>query len=120
MSEPLRWDLLEYLAPGFLHGLGNALFKVQAFAQLVESQAPASGTEAGPGILSACKDASHLVEIFRALWVPNAQSDPVECGRLVEDLLQMMRGRMREDGLQVVLLVHLERLADAVLPPIRT
>jgi len=102
MNVEHRLDLLEYAAPGFLHGLGNALFKIQAHAQVIDTEPALSGPEAGPGILAACKDATGAIEIFRAVLDPEAHADPVQAGGLLEDMLQMMRGRMREDGVQVL------------------
>ena len=122
MNDQDRWGLLEYIAPGFLHGMGNTLFKIQAYTQVIENPSADAEIQAGPGILAACKDAAHVLEVFRVVLDPTAQTEPVEAGRLLEDLLHMMRGRMREDGVQVVVggdgfdLPQAVRPRDVVLP----
>ncbi len=88
--------LTQFLAPGFLHGLGNSLFLIQGQAQLHESP----GSE---GILQACKQASLAMDLFRALSQEEQAEAKIGWSAevLLESLCEMLRPGLRDQGLRL-------------------
>jgi hypothetical protein len=100
-------DLLQFLAPGFLHQLRNALFAIQGQAQLLGSSTAASraGSRAGSTparqrteILAATKRAQAAVQVLRYL---SEDGGAVQAGILLPRLVDVLRVPMRERGLVV-------------------
>jgi len=114
MNSQARIELLDYLSPGFLHGMCNALFKIQGQAQLLGAGAAGDSAAAGPGIMAACHEAAEAVEIYRLILDPELPSEPVAAGPLLRDVVHLVRGRMQEGGVQVAWDETLESLNYAV------
>lgn len=91
MSVQSRSELLEFLAPGLLHSLGNALFKIQGHAQLLGSEE----------ILAACRGAVETVDIYRHVLDPEVPTKRTAAGPLLRDLARLLRAHLRERGIMV-------------------
>lgn len=122
MSAKTRAELLEYMAPGFLHGLCNALFKIQGQARMLDRDSSTGSVPAGPDILATCHEAAEAVEIYRIILDPEVHSEPVAAGPLLRDVATLLRGRLQEAGIQIQWdealesLTHTVRRCDVVLP----
>ncbi len=112
MSADSKPELLEFLAPGLLHGLGNALFRIQGHARLLGSEE----------ILAACHSAVETVEIYRQVLDPALPAQRTAAGPLLRDLASLLRAHLRERGIAVRWDPELEgigrtvRRSDLVMP----
>ena len=96
--EPLqlsRGDLLEFLAPGFVHGLGNALLIAHGQSQLLALGAPAAPI----AIRDACRRALRGLSVVRALL--GDESNNPAAAELFSDLVEQLRVPLRDVGLEV-------------------
>jgi signal transduction histidine kinase len=92
-------DLLQFLAPGFLHQLRNALFAIQGQAQLLGSSTAASApAKQRTQILAATKRAQAAIQVLRYL---SEDGGAVQAGILLPRLVDVLRVPMRERGLVV-------------------
>lgn len=116
-----RARLLEFLAPGLLHQLRNALFAIQGQAQLLESGATRQRGE----ILDGVKRAQAALHVLRYL---TEEAGPMQPGILLPRLLDVLRLPMRERGLSLSLQhtsketpvrVDARLLADTVVSALR-
>lgn len=123
MKARASGELLEFLAPGFLHGLCNTLFKIQGQAQILAGRSPSrDSTQVGPHILTACREGVDAVEIFRLILDPGLSSKPVAAGPLLHGVARLVGSRLLDRGVQIEwdpeleTLTHSVRRCDLVLP----
>lgn len=93
-------DLIGFVAPGLLHGLGNSLFAIQGHAQMLRGTGADVSREKG-AILTASEKAKHALDVIRYLLGDAASEQPPHAGILLRRLFDTMRVPMRENGLRV-------------------
>ena len=98
MSGPST-KLLSFLAPGFLHNLGNSILTIQGRAHLLAAaQADLAATQGQ--ILSSCDRSRIGMSILRAA-IDDIDSEVTAVGPLLVELFGMMRVQFREVGIAV-------------------
>ncbi len=90
---------LAFLAPGILHQLGNALFRVQGHAQLLPA-ADLDVQRERMAILEAVDRASHTVQLCHWL-VGDGATAPVAASGLLVQVAECLRVPLRERGLRL-------------------
>ena len=102
LDDPVTASLLHFLAPGFVHGIGNDLFQIQARAQLLGT-ADRDVQADRQDLLAACQGAGSSLSILRLLLADGVADDAVRsAGPLLSELCAMMRIRLQGCGLTVV------------------
>ena len=91
-------ELLALLAPGVVHQLGNVMFTIQGHAQL-----GAGAAMEHDAILRAARRGSETVRLLRAL-LGDAVPIPVGLDTLLEQVAELVRVSLREQGRQLQLL----------------
>lgn len=94
-------QLLEFLAPGFLHGVCNSLFKIQGQAELLGRGLSEDAQEVGGSVVRNCREAAEAVEIYRLVLDPQLPSEPVSAGSLLPGLVAMLRTGLQESGVSL-------------------
>jgi hypothetical protein len=84
--------LLHFMAPGFLHGMSNALFTIQAQAQV---------RNAGPEIAAGCATANAVLEVMRLVADPRGGDDPGPVGPALRTVVELLRIGLRDQGVRV-------------------
>jgi hypothetical protein len=93
--------LLEFLAPGVLHGLGNDLFAIRGNAEiLAEKGRPARERDA---ILAATQHAEHTLDILRLLSAPTGRDQHRQAFALLRHIGEACRFPLRERAVRIVL-----------------
>jgi hypothetical protein len=100
MPDTANAKLLELMVPGLLHGMGNALFAIQARAQVMAA-ARAPGTEENgegdtDGILPACRNASAVLDVLRLLTTAAGEEPSIPAGDALRGVLEPMRIGLRD------------------------
>lgn len=100
MFAPEPAALMQFLAPGFLHTFGNALFSIQGHGQLL--QMPQSDLVRNQeGVLHGCGRARAALDLFRLLMEQRGKIEPGSLGPVLEDSHDVFRVSLREAGLSL-------------------
>jgi hypothetical protein len=94
-------QLLEFLAPGFVHGICNSLFKIQGQAELLGQGLSEAPQEVSASLVRSCREAAEAVEIYRLVLDPKALSVPVVAGSLVAALAGILRPGLHDSGVSL-------------------
>jgi hypothetical protein len=97
MHETRRAQLLEFLAPGFLHTLGNALFTIQGNAQIL-GRLPDTMRRQREEILAGCARTREALLVYRVIADPAPEGDGLLLGTSLPVLIDMLRVALRERG----------------------
>ena len=91
-------DLLTFLMPGLVHGLGNALFTIHGHAELLGTgtAGPARGRDA---ILAAVAAARQRIEIMHLLTGPSVAGAHEQAGIVLNRLAEVLRVPLRDHHL---------------------
>lgn len=94
--------LLDFVAPGLLHSLGNQLFAIQGSAHVLGASKQTGRFR--ETILEACGKAEHALEVLRHAGPANADPPRVEqAGILLVRLADVCRVPLRERGVRLEL-----------------
>lgn len=107
-------QLLEFLAPGFLHGICNSLFKIQGQAELLGRGLSEAPQDVGASVVGSCREAAEAVEIYRLVLDPQVPSEPVVAGRLVAALAGILRPGLQDCGVTLRWDAAVSELSQAV------
>lgn len=103
MSDPATAKLLELMVPGFLHGMGNALFAIQAQAQVLSLTGKGDADE----ILTTCGNANAVLDLLRLLaegvepGAPARAEPGVAAGSALRAILDPMRIGLRDSRVTI-------------------
>ena len=92
MPESNSAKLLKFIVPGYLHGMGNALFTIQAHAQVAN---------ADPMIALGCAKAAKVLDVLRLLSDPDTDDDFGPVGPQLRTVVDLMRVGMRDSGMTI-------------------
>ena len=93
-------ELIEFVAPGLLHGLGNRLFAIHGHAQMLRGGGEDVDKERG-AILKASDAARQTLEVFRYLLGERAADASPHAGKILCNLLGTISMSLRDHGLRV-------------------
>jgi hypothetical protein len=91
--------LFEFLAPGLLHELGNAVFKIQGHAQAAALPGTGAGRALGE-VQKHAQQAKALLELVRCL-VQDGAGVAMQCGVLLPQVCELLEVPLRGHGLRV-------------------
>ncbi len=91
--------LLEFLAPGLVHGLGNSVFAVRGGAHVL-GKAGTSTARTREVVLEAAERTEHLLDVMRHLTAGGDQ-DKRPAGLLMRRLVDVLKVPLRDRGLRV-------------------
>jgi hypothetical protein len=108
MPDTANAKLFELMVPGLLHGMGNALFAIQARAQVMaeaRAQVPGEDGEDNEGdadeILPACRNASAVLDVLRLLTTAAGKEPSIPAGSALRGLLEPMRIGLRDTSVSI-------------------
>ena len=114
MGDPRTARMLQFLAPGFLHGLSNALFAIRSYGTLLAQRGAHGACEPGsePGMaedpaadLAAIQEAGSragdALAIYRLFVEADGDDSHRAAGPLLRELLAQARITLRDRGLRV-------------------
>lgn len=99
-GEHASADLLEFAAPGLLHGLGNNLFSIHGHAQMLRGGDTDVAREKA-AIVKASEKALNALAILRYLVGEGGPEPAPQAGVLLLRLFETLRVPLHEAGLQV-------------------
>ncbi len=88
------------MVPGFLHGMGNALFAIQAHAQVLD----VSGKGDIEALVAACRKANAELEVLRLLTSTGGEpgsSTGIAAGEGLRGILDLMRIGLQDSGVSI-------------------
>lgn len=94
MPDSATAKLLEFMVPGFLHGMGNALFAIQAQAQVLSTSGEGDVAE----IVTSCGNATAVLDVLRLLSATEGAEPVVPSGTALHGILDPMRVGLRDSG----------------------
>jgi hypothetical protein len=105
MPESNSAKLLKFIVPGYLHGMGNALFTIQAHAQVAN---------ADPMIARGCAKAANVLDVLRRLSDPETDDDSGPVGPQLRTVVELMRVSMPDSGMTIDAADDVFEATDAV------
>lgn len=93
-------DLIAFVAPGFVHALGNSLFAIHGQAQLIREVQGETG-RARAQLLKASRKALDGLDILRFLLGDTPTGESAQAGVLLYRLCDFLRVPLRERGLRL-------------------
>ncbi len=99
-SERFPAEMLQFIAPGFMHAMGNCLFSIHGHAQLLRGGDTEIARDKS-AIVKASERALHALDVFRyVIGDPGPEVAP-QAGILLHRLCDHLRVPLREYGLIV-------------------
>ena len=99
-SENPDADLIQFLAPGFLHAMGNAFFAIEGHARLVFNDFDRVGPQ-GEDVLNICARGARAITIYSILVDPSWPVDSQPIGPLATDVAALLRAQLRDVGIKL-------------------
>ena len=98
-SDPVRTQLLAFLAPGLAHALASPLQVIQTQTALLGS---GNDLQRGRDALQrACGNAERLLDVLRCLCGPPNRTKSAQVGLYLPRLLEVLRFALRERGIRI-------------------